>query len=185
MKRFLTKQINEYKRELENRKLRAKLFGMIIFIVITFYGILGCGPFVNVLQRKAQTIKELENLNSQLERKKGILQNLELDLPSYQESLSQLEVAVPQDTDLEEYLVILVNTAASSGYTHKAFIVTKVGEGEAVINVKLEGTKFFLYSLLAAIEDLDRLSEIQSVSYSFSEDTASVNLVIRIFYHRL
>lgn len=183
MKRYISVQISEYKRTLENRRLRLRLYTFLLFITFIFYGYFGLYRYYETLQQKKETIQTLEEMYSSALVKKGILTNFAYDINESEYAINSLKDSIPDVVNVEEFLVEVVRAAAKAGYRQRTFYVNARSDNSAVINISLQGVPSLLDSLLVELENMKRLNEVDSLTVSYKEGTAAVNLRLIIYYY--
>jgi Tfp pilus assembly protein PilO len=135
-----------------------------------------------VIREKKQTINELRTLNFDLEKKANGLQKLRADLEGSRVYVSSLGEAIPKSPKVEDYLVDLVTAVGSVGYRQNYFLPVPSESGTLGIRVRYQGSPSQFLSLIKAIEEMPRLTTINEITYSYTEEAAQVNMYLEIYH---
>ncbi len=178
----LKKQLHTYKRSLENKKVYASLYTIVLLFTLVIYGFFGVYPLIRVTERKFNTLNELTDLNRRLLKKKANINDTKEALEKARFYTNELESAIPLRPEVEDFMVSLVGEAGSDGYRQRNFYIQDVLDGEVTLRAKLRGSAGQFTFLIADIETMDRLTKINSFRYSLREDTASVEVNLMIYF---
>jgi len=90
----------------------------------------------------------------------------------YSEALSyknDLEIALPSESDVENYLVSLVETFGGVGYVLTDLNVSpRKSEGEVELSLNMEGDPSNIGRVIEALESMPRITEVQEISVNFN-----------------
>jgi hypothetical protein len=181
-KEQLEKQINTYKRMTDTESFQNYTYTIIIFFTLIAYILFGILPLTRTLLAKADTVKELETLNSKLYQKKEALSQLELDILESEKYLSSLVKAVERDTYVERFMVSYIDTISRSGFKQTSMNVNPGKENNVEIRSRVQGAASQFVPLIKGIEQMQRLVVIKGFSFNIKEADASANLNMEIFY---
>ena len=182
MRLFDQKQISNYKRNLGKESVHTSLYTILLFSAVFIYGIFGLIPFFSVLKEKADTIRDLSKINQDLEMKIGDLESIEEELDKSKIYIDALHMAVPQTKDIQSYMVDLNSVVAKVGYKQRKLYVSSILNGEVELSVSFEGNPNSLYDLISTVENMRRLTTIETFSFRYQEDLAKVLILVKIFY---
>lgn len=182
MNQQLTKQLNTYKRTLEDRKLQSSIHTILIIITILFFDAFGIYSMVKITKRRHATVQDLQKLNESLVYKKDQTELLKKKLKDSQVYLDMLEAAVPTNPQIEDYMVKLVQIAAKYGYKQDELVRRKMEDSYVKVRASFEGQREQMPNFIEAVESLDRLSTIEDMHYVIIEDTVKLELVVNIYF---
>lgn len=182
MNQQLKKQLNAYKRTLEDRKLQSSIYTALIILTVLFFDAFGIYSMVKITKRRYQTTQQLQKLNDSLTYKKDQIDLLKKKLKDSQVYLDMLEKAVPTTPLVEDYMVSLVRTGAKYGYKQDELIRRRMEDNYVKLRASFEGQKTQMPNFVKAVESLDRLAVIEDLHYTIVEDTVKLELVIDIYF---
>ena len=119
MNEQMRKQLNTYRRNLENKRLQSIIFSFLLVFTIIVFDLIGIYSLVKITRRRLLTLSELNELNAKLEMKSKNIDTLGVKLNESKFYLNMLEVAVPKERKIEDYMLGLVNAAAVNGLKQK------------------------------------------------------------------
>lgn len=178
----LKKQLYTYKRSLEDKKVYTSLYVLLLFITIFVYGMFGLFSLYKVTREKINTINNLKNLNSRLSYKVDDMLAMRDTLQQVRYYTQNLERAITTSAKLEDYIVSLSNAAGGAGFSQKNLYKQAAKGGEIDLLVRFQGSSNQLLPLIKAVENLHRLTKITGINYNIREDTAMVELRLKIYY---
>ena len=182
MNEEVRKKISTYRRSLEDTKVSTAVYSFLFVVAFIIYGILGAYPLSKVLVRKYNTIKDLRELNGKLDEKNNYLLRMQTQLLSANPYLQGLEKIITPKPAIQNYMVQLVEAAAKSGFKQRSMIIQSMQNGQAALRVSFQGSPEQLGKLIDSIEKMERLSTVDALNYMVREDTANVEISVRIYY---
>lgn len=182
MNEQLTKQLGDYRRSLEDKKIQSTIYTFFILITIFFFDAYGVYSLLKITKNKHETLQKLEKLNTDLVYKKDQIDMLKDKLEESQFYLDMLEKVVPKEPLVEDYMVDLVGTAAKHGYKQEKLQRRNVKDNYLELRVFLKGQEDQFVPLMESLEKRDRLAVIDRAYYDVIEDTVNLELVVHIYY---
>jgi len=182
MNEKINKQLNAYKRSLENKKIQSNAYSFLLVFTILFFDLFALQSMVDITVRRFDIHESLNNLVDDLVYKNDSTELLKQKLSDSQHYLAMLENAVPTDQRAEDYMVDLVQTAAKHGYKQDRLSRRDGIDNYAQLRASFQGSPDQMEPFIRSAEAQDRLSVINSINYSVVENTVNLELGIRIFY---
>ena len=182
MNEQLKKQLNTYKRSLENKRMQVSIHTLLLVVIVVFYGFVGTYLLIKVTRERLTAMSDLTRLVVDLTIKKGNIEEMKQKLAKTEFYIERVNLAVPKETMLEDFMIDLVNVASRNGFKQKRLYRRSFDENTLELNVTLQGANAQVPSLIEAIESMDRLVTIERFSLRTIEETATVSLVLSIYY---
>jgi hypothetical protein len=116
---------------------------------------------------KRRAVESIKEINRGLKRHAREVQDLEYDLKEIRPYMIYIREYIPEEFGVHDYLVDLALMSSESGYVLKTFtpvFSTNTGQERASVYFEGEGK---VYDLVASIENMKRLTEIQNLNVSF------------------
>jgi len=182
MNEQMRKQLNTYKRNLENKRMQSIIFSFILVFIILTFDLIGIYSLVKITRRRLLTLSELNELNIKLETKSKNMDTLSAKLNESKFYLNMLEVAVPKDKKTEKYMIDLVDAAAGNGLKQKRMQTQNIDDEYIDLRANFQGPPFQIYPFIKSIEAIERLSVVRKFTFNLEGDTAHIQVSIRAFY---
>ncbi len=182
MNEQMRKQLNTYRRNLENKRLQSIIFSFLLVFTIIVFDLIGIYSLVKITRRRLLTLSELNELNAKLEMKSKNIDTLGVKLNESKFYLNMLEVAVPKERKIEDYMLGLVNAAAVNGLKQKKMQNQHTEDDYVELRATFQGPPFQIHPFIRSIEDINRLSVVRKFTYSLEGDTAHIQIFLRAFY---
>jgi hypothetical protein len=158
------------------------------FLAVIVVGYYGIGPLWGLSKEKRGTIKQMEEINNNLESNFNVLDALGQDLILTGKNIRYIYEYMPSEPDLQNYLVDFVGATSQAGFSLVRFTPNiLINEDEnnnvATIKARIEG-EGDLVDLAKGIEDLKRISSIQKFEFSHakSSNKTLVSIDLEIYY---
>lgn len=182
MNEAIRNKISSYRREVEDQRVNSSIYSLILVVTVLVYGFFGIIPLYRVLVHKYSTYRELTALNKKLMDKKESIDAVKAKLAEAAFYIEELDKVVSPDTAIEDYMVALVNNAATTGFKQRSLVLQGEADSEINLRVNFQGSETQLTALIESLENMQRLTIIDSFNYSQREDTANVELALHVFY---
>jgi len=185
MKMFLTNLIDNldmrYKRKIElYPDKHIKFFTFLTIIALVVFGIFGLRPTIVSLIQKNKYKADLIRVKNGLENKTNWLDKEGRSYESVKPYLQNVQAAVPDKPDLQNYLSEFVKVSSENGFIVKNFVQNQKLEGEILLNIDLTGSESGFYGLIKDIQSLNRITYIQNAEL-YNDSESSVKLLLKIF----
>ena len=135
----------------------------------------------NTFNKRNELKSKLTGIKMDMETKLGQLRQSSV---VYSEALSyknDLDSALPSDSDIQNYLVSLVETTSGVGYVLTDLTVDyKQVKGEVYINLEMEGTPSNVGNVIDALESIPRITEVQDITVNFNNPD-DILIVVKVF----
>lgn len=154
------------------------------FIAVIFFGYFGIRPLSKVLVNKNNTVKEMIEINKNLESNIALLNEEGAKIESTGNNLNYLYTFMPVRPNIQDYLVEMLPEISKAGFTVKKYVPSFSSvEGEYPITVLFEGTGD-ITMLIEKIESLKRITRVESfkVLKNDNSDSIQVNANLIIYY---
>jgi len=182
MNEQMRKQLNTYRRNLENKRIQGYIYSSILVFTIIVFDFVGIHSLIKITRRRMRTYSELSKLTTNLEIKSRNIDFLKTKLNESRFYLNMLNVAVPKEKKVEMYMVDLVNAAARNGLKQNRMQRRTTTDEYVELRATFQGPIFQVHPFIESIESIDRLSVIHKFSYILDDETAHVEASIRIYY---
>lgn len=185
MKIFLTDLIDNldtgYKRKIElYPDKHIKFFTFLTVIALVVFGIFGLRPTIVSLTQKNKYKTDLIRVKNELKSKINWLDKEGKSYESVKPYLQNIQTAVPDKPDLQNYLSEFVKVSSENGFIVNNFAQNQKLEGEILLNIDLTGTESGFYDLIKSIQSLNRITYIQNAEL-YNDGESSVKLLLKIF----
>ena len=135
----------------------------------------------NTFNKRNELKNKLIEIKMDMETKLGQLRQSSV---VYSEALSyknDLDSALPSDSDIQNYLVSLVETASGVGYVLTDLNINyRQVAGEVYINLKMEGAPSNIGNVIDALESMPRITEVQDITVNFNNPD-DILIVVKVF----
>ena len=156
-----------------------------IYAVLFVFNLLIVLPYsikaINAFNKRNELKSDLTNIKIDMETK---LEQLRQSSIVYSEALTykkDLDIALPSNNDVQNYLVSLVESISGVGYVLTDLTVDfREEKGEIFINLEMEGSPSNIGSVIDVLESLPRITEIQDIAVSFNE-LDDISMVVKVF----
>ena len=182
MNERFSRQVNTYRRSLEDKKIYTTLYAVLLVFALVVYGLLGIVPLVQVTRRKLTTLADLKTLNRNLEMKRDSLSDVKDKIDLARAYIYGLDEAVPVQPTVETYMVGLVGSAATTGFKQRSLYVQTFDDESLELSATFQGSALQLASMLQALEAAERLTVLERFNYTLREETANLDMVLKIYY---
>ncbi len=182
MNEQMRKQLNTYRRNLENKRMQSIIFSSLLVLIIVVFDLFGIYSLVIITRRRLQTLSDLRKLNTELEIKSKNIDTLRVKLNESKYYLNMLEVAVPKEKNVEAYMVALVDAAAGNGLKQQKMQRQSTDDEYVELRANFQGPPFQIHPFIKSIEDIKRLSVVKKFTYELEGNTAHIQVYIRAFY---
>jgi len=182
---FFTNLIDDldsrYKRKIElYPDKHIKFFTFLTIIVLVIFGIFGVRPTIVSLIQKNKYKNGLIRVKNGLENKTNWLNKETENYEAIKPYLQNLQSAILNKPDLQNYLAEFVKVASKNGFIVKRFSQSQGSKEEIVLNVDMTGYQTGFYSLIKDIQNLNRITYIQSAEL-YNDSESGVKLLLKIF----
>ncbi len=182
MNEQLRKQLNTYRRSLENKRMQVSIYSVLLIIILLGYGLAGTYLLYKVTRKRIQTISEISRLVTDLHIKKYDMEEMKQKLSRSKSYIEKVNTAIPKEVMMEDFMVDLVNVAARNGFKQNRMNRRSAEGNRLELNVTFQGSDAQVHSLIDSIESLDRLTAVENLNLRTIEETATVSLVLSIYY---
>lgn len=171
--------LNVLKRRLTDREIAKKLYFFWFtasFLFILFFGII---PILGNLKEKIEIRNQMVDLNEVLTQNIKKLSQLEKDYERAERYLPYLSEYLPQDADVQNYLVDFTSALSRTGFSLNKFTVSE--SDHLLIKVSLQGSGDE-QRVIDEIENLKRVTNIEDISVSYQKDgSKNLSLSLKVF----
>lgn len=173
----------QYKREIEMLPQReTKLYiSATIFMLLLFLGF-GFKPQWDRLTSLREYNQQLSEHRSTLENRIEKIEELRIQLKAADPYIPNFNSIMPQDSNLEDYLVEYVQAVSQANFIMERLSQRQNNEGGITVSSSLTGENRpeATVELVTNIENLERISKIESFNIQFgaNESKATVNISI-------
>lgn len=170
---------NSLKRKLSDKEESKKLYAIwfvLSFLFILFYGIL---PTRRNLKNKIEIQNQMGDLNDVMTENIKKLSQLEKDYEEAEKYVPYLNEYLPEDADVQNYLVDFTSALSRTGFSLNRFTVS--GAEHVLIKVEIQGFGEE-QRLVDEIESLKRVTNIEDFSVSYQQDgSKDISLSLKVF----
>ena len=103
-------------------------------------------------------------------------------MPVFQYYLKTIQRSIPQEPQVQQFIVDLASVAARSGFKQRSVFVVSNEEDKTSLTVRFEGNPKKTQELIEAIESMPRLTEVKNFRYDLRETVGTIRAEIVIFY---
>lgn len=142
-----------------------------VALVVLFYFLL-LGPLLQTMGEQAQAREDRQGQLADIERQIAELEEVRRNSPELQRQLLELGKRVPEQPELETFVVQVEEVAEAAGVTQTEVVRVDPGPPEGggeftvqPVTMTFEGTYEELLAFLTGIDDLVRLTTINEVTY--------------------
>src|SRR3989344_1373755 len=157
-----------------------KFLTFLTAVILVVFGIFGLRPTIVSLNQKNKYKTDLIKVRSGLENNTNCLNEENQNYESVKPYLQNVQNAIPNKPDLQNYLSAFVNISSKNGYIVKNFKQNQGLGGEITLNIDMTGHKSEFYSLVKDIQALNRITHIQSAEL-YNDSESGVKLLLKIF----
>lgn len=160
-----------------------EVYTIYLLITVFLFGFYGVYPGIKNFLENRKVFSQLTQLKTSLEEKKAFLVATQSDLARVGKYKEPLNKIIPDDYEVQNYLIEFAVAASSSGFGLRSFTVGEISENYINILVTLDGPYIFLSRLVKNIESLSRFTEITSINVAFDKDkSVFVHLNLLIYF---
>lgn len=180
MNEKINKLVGYINRILSNDYLALKIYQYWAIGVFILFGVFGVFSVSKVIYQKVPLILEMQKVNSDLSKKAEDLAEIEKTLLSVNDNLIFLRNYLPDNFDIQNYMVDFVIATSQSGFIVDKFVPIEEVNNVISISVHLSGSGDLL-SLVRGLEDMDRITEIVSIDYTKDSNDDRIKMVVNTF----
>jgi Tfp pilus assembly protein PilO len=165
MKDRLQKIRNNLIRWATNEDISYKIYLIWAVGVFLLVGLFGIYPLTRELITKYQVSRQMVNLNKDLQRKFNEVSDASVKIAAVGSGVSYLDMYLPENFELQNYMIDFITASGKAGFSLDTFMpMDQVGSAVGIyISLSGDGD---LVSLIKNLEDMNRISEIQSINLS-------------------
>lgn len=169
-------------RMLDNPPVFLKVLRGWAVLSFVVFGLFGIYPQAKTLLKSVETYSEMQKINKSLKEKTDLIRSESLKVEKNQRGVTALNTYLPDDYEVQNYIVDLSFATAQTGYTLTGFRVDWPTDysPEVKAYADLNGMGKFK-ELITTIESLKRVSQVNDLRFSNQNDDKSVLLQIEIF----
>ena len=167
-------------RILSNDYLALRIYQYWAIGVFILFGVIGIYSVTKVIYQKVPLIVEMQKVNSDLSQKADKLAEIEKVLLSVSDDTIFLYNYLPDNFDIQNYMVDFVIATAQSGFLVDRFVPREEADNAISVSVYLSG-KGDLVSLVGELESMERITEIVSIDYSRELSEDQIRMVANTF----
>lgn len=180
MKDYIKKPLNNITRLLTNERISYKLHLYWVVLSVLLMGVFGVFPLIKEIHNKYQIAKQMVKINKDLSAKFNELYNTSEKISLVEKDIVYLNNYLPEDFDLQNYMTDFVATSGKAGYYVGSFTPQKNDYSEVEIAVSLFGNGD-LVKLTENLENMNRVSEIQNVTFEETGEDDILRLSIKTY----
>lgn len=174
----------QYKREIEMLPQReSKLYiSVTIFVLLLFFGF-GFKPQWDRLMSLKEYGNELNEGKVSLEQRIDKIEELRIQLKDADPYIPNFNAIMPKDSNLDDYLVEYVQAVSKANFILERLNQRPDSKGGIAVNSGLAGENRpeALIEVVTNIENLDRISKIQSFNIDFGADGSNATINVNIY----
>ncbi|MFC1700316.1 type 4a pilus biogenesis protein PilO [Patescibacteria group bacterium] len=148
--------------------------------VFVIFGVIGIFSVSKAIYQKIPLMIEMQRINSDLSQKASELAELEKVLTDVSDDLIFLRNYLPDNFDIQNYMIDFVIASARSGFLVERFIPREEKDSVVEISVYLSG-QGDLASLVGELESMDRITEILSIDYNRELSEDRIRMIVNTF----
>jgi hypothetical protein len=165
MKDRLQKIRNNLTRWATNEDISYKIYLIWAGGVFLLMGLFGIYPLARESIAKYQVSTQMVSLNKDLQRKFSEVSDASVKISAVGSGVSYLDRYLPENFDLQNYMIDFMTASGKAGYSLNTFMPVDQKGAAVGIYISLSG-EGNLVSLIKNLEDMNRISEIQSINLS-------------------
>lgn len=180
---FLERIVFNIERSLKSTVNAFRIYSVIFSFCAIVFGYYGVLPLSNIIKTKLAISKEMRVLYKTM---KNNLENAQREAASISENQTRivlLDRYMPQETEVQTYILDFVDSVGASGFTLTNFSqdASNSAAGQVDISLSLEGVSYPT-EVIKKIEVLKRVTKIKRVNiYQNTEGILTVNVVLTIY----
>lgn len=182
---ILTQIIDFYKNEFvisEFGLARKYLFLFVIYLVA--FGYYGTVPMILAWGNKQFYINDYKNKLVALETKNLVLEDYSVKLKKLDTNIKLLDINLPSDSLLDNYLLTIVNVFAKHGFSVSTISVQdSLGDYGKTYSIRLtsSGNITDTAEFVKDVESLKRITTVKSLLLSAGDNGGSLTLLVEIY----
>jgi hypothetical protein len=180
MKEKINLLFNNINRLLSNEEVSYRLYLTLAVATFVIVGIFGIIPSTKNLISNITLAKDIRKNNVALAGKLIELKKSGVDLNNVGTNISFLDSYVPEDFNLQNYLVDFVFASGEADLVLERLIPIDEESGSVNLSVSMIGNGDPL-KLINVLESLNRISEIQSFSVFKGMEYNTISMIIKTF----
>jgi Tfp pilus assembly protein PilO len=170
-----------------SRRLKDTAFSLKVYstwAVLTFlvFGLMGIYPQAEILFKSIRTREEMQEINKALGNKINYLNQEALKIEGVDRGVKALEKTLPEDYEVQNYVVDLSFATAEAGYALVGLSTEGVineNQGTAV-SAELEGNGN-IGKLIESIESLDRAAQVKQIKFVGKDNERKATCLLDIY----
>lgn len=170
-------------RELQNANVEFKMHAFIFAVTFFVFFLIGIVPLSTVIRTKILLLSEMQDRYATMQGNIVRLQQAQTALENNKVGINYMDVYMPVETSIQNYILDLIDTVSSSAFIVKGFAQDpsyKI-EGQVDLSITLEGNAYPT-EIVKKIETLKRVTQVKSVTFLVGDDgQAVINLVLTIY----
>jgi Tfp pilus assembly protein PilO len=179
---MIKKLLTNLNRALMNPTIYLKVLRIWAIASLVIFGFFGVYPQIKALSEGLKTYSEMKNINKLLKEKTDLIRSESLKMEGHQNGIKILDTYLPDDYEVQNYIVDLSFASAKNGYALIGLTVeSPTGYSPGVIaRANLNGSGGFK-ELVSTVESLKRISQVDELKFTDEKDEKKVTLLIDIF----
>lgn len=180
MNKWVSKMLSSLSRFLSNEFLALRLYQYWVLGTIVIFGFFGIYPSVRAIFQKVPLVYEMSKINRDLFSKATELSKLETVLEEVRSDAVFLHNYMPDNFDIQNYMVDFVISAAQTGFLVDRFIPMEKDNNITEVSVTLSGGGD-LPTFVSLLEDMKRVTEISQLTYTIEKDGGTLKAVVKTY----
>jgi len=180
MNKWLSKMLSSLSRFLSNEFLALRMYQYWALGTVVFFGFFGIYPNVKAIFQKVPLVYEMSKINKDLSSKAIELSKLENVLKEVRNDATFLHNYMPDNFDIQNYMVDFVISAAQTGFLVDRFIPMEKDNNITEVSVTLSGGGN-LPALVSLLEDMERVTEVSQLRYTVEKDGGILRVVVKTY----
>lgn len=180
MREKIQKIKNNVIRWATNEDVSHKMYLGWTVLVVLLMGVFGIYPATRELIGKYQLSRQMVVLNQDLLKKSNEVSIASEKIKAAGTDVAYLDRYLPESFDLQNYMIDFITASGRAGYSVDTFVPTDQQGSEINIYVSLSGGGD-LIQLIQNLENMNRISEIQSIGLSKMGAGSILRLIIKTY----
>jgi len=171
---------NNFSRIVSNKDTLFRIYLYWAILSVVFLGIFGIYPTAKSILNDLSIISEMKSVNLGLERRLSDLFTLKMQLDKVKNEIPLLDYYLPETFEIQNYMVDFVVASQEAGFNVQSFVPVQEESSSVYVNVGLLG-EGDVVELIKNIEELNRITEVESVLLSRQAPYDILTLVVKNF----
>ena len=180
MNKQFSKISSSLSRFLSNEFLALRMYQYWTLGVAVIFGFFGIYPNVKAISQKVPLVYEMNKVNKDLSSKAIELWELESVLKEVRSDVGFLHSYMPNNFDIQNYMVDFVISAAQTGFLVDRFSPAEKDGNVTEISITLLGGGD-LVALVNLLEDMERVTEVSQLVYTIEESGERLRIVVNTY----